>query len=149
MVNKMTNRILGVVGRDYRLVTNREALDRAIRCCQAVFPETEPGEWAARSTDAPSTGGHCLVGLAHRSSAFVFKFVAARDRLDAVVPFIRVTNSCNGQSELAPDIGFLRKVCKDGLILPRNPLPVSNSTARSGILANESLSRWPEVNCPI
>jgi hypothetical protein len=33
-------------------------------------------------------------------------------------PFIRVTNSYNGLRALAFDIGFFRKVCKNGLILP-------------------------------
>jgi hypothetical protein len=42
VVNCENNRVLGIVGRDYRLVTNREALDWAFDCCRTVFPETQP-----------------------------------------------------------------------------------------------------------
>lgn len=120
IVNKETNRVLGIVSRGYRLVTNREALDWAFQCCQAAFPETKPGEWEVKATDAPATGGHCFIDLVHNSTALDFEFVPAKDRPDAFGPFIRVTNSYNGLRELAFDIGFLRKVCKNGLILPKS-----------------------------
>jgi len=120
IVNKKTNRVLGVVSRGYRLVTNREALDWAYQCCQTTFPETKPGEWEVKATDAPGTGGHCFVDLVHNSAALDFQFVPAKDRPDAFGPFIRVTNSYNGLRALAFDIGFLRKVCKNGLILPKS-----------------------------
>lgn len=120
IVNKKTNRVLGVVSRGYRLVTNNEALDWAYHCCQTAFPETKPGEWEVKATDAPATGGHCFIDLVHNSSALDFEFVPAKDRPDAFGPFIRVTNSYNGLRALAFDIGFLRKVCKNGLILPES-----------------------------
>src|SRR5262249_6975269 len=41
-----------------------------------------------------------------------------KNRLDAYGPFIRVTNSYNGLRALAFDIGFYRKVCRNGLIVP-------------------------------
>ena len=120
IVNKKTNRVLGVVGRGYRLVTNHEALDWAYQCCQTAFPDTKPGEWEVKATDAPATGGHCFIDLVHNSTALDFQFVPAKDRPDAFGPFIRVTNSYNALRALAFDIGFLRKVCKNGLILPES-----------------------------
>jgi len=57
IVNRTTNRVLGVVSRGYRLVSNREALDMAHECCRTVFPETQPGEWDVNAVDAPSTAG--------------------------------------------------------------------------------------------
>ena len=56
IVNTKTSRVLGVVSRGYRLVTNHQALDWAYQCCQAVFPETKPGEWEVKASDAPGTG---------------------------------------------------------------------------------------------
>lgn len=120
IVKKNTNRVLGVVSRGYRLVTNREALDWAYQCCQTSFPETKPGEWEVKATDAPSTGGHCFIDLVHNSAALDFEFVPAKDRPDAFGPFIRVTNSYNGLRALAFDIGFFRKICRNGLILPES-----------------------------
>jgi len=118
IVNTRSGHVLGVVGRAYRLVTNREALEMASQCCLAVFPETKAGEWKAATVDAPTTAGYCRIDLVHNSTALDFSFVAAADRPEAFGPFIRVTNSYNGQRALTFDIGFYRKVCRNGLILP-------------------------------
>ncbi|HPC96466.1 MAG TPA: DUF932 domain-containing protein [Sedimentisphaerales bacterium] len=120
IVNCDSNRVVGVVSRGYRLVSNREALGMAYECCRTVFPETEPGEWEVRATDAPAGGGHCFIDMAHNSTKLDFKFVPAKDRPDAFGPFIRVTNSYNTLRALAFDIGFYRKVCSNGLILPES-----------------------------
>ena len=120
IVNRSSGRVLGVVSRGYRLVSNREALNMAHDCCRAVFPETKPGEWDVRATDAPASGGHCFIDLVHNSTALDFTFVPAKDRPDAFGPFVRVTNSYNGLRALGFDIGYYRKVCKNGLILPES-----------------------------
>jgi hypothetical protein len=117
IVNRTSGKVLGVVSRGYRLVSNREALSMAHDCCRAVFPDTKPGEWDVRATDAPASGGHCFIDLVHNSTVLDFTFVPAEDRPDAFGPFIRVTNSYNGLRALGFDIGYYRKVCKNGLIL--------------------------------
>jgi len=120
IVNGSNSRVLGVVSSTYRLVTNREALDLGFQCCRTVFPETRPSEWEVNATDAPSTGGHCAIDLKHNSTALDFSFVPATERPDVFGPFIRVTNSYNGLRALRFDIGFYRKVCKNGMILPES-----------------------------
>jgi Domain of unknown function (DUF932) len=87
-------------------------------CCRKVFPDTKDTEWEVKTSDGPATGGHCFIDLAHNSTALDFSIVPAQDPPDVFGPFIRVTNSYNGLRALAFDIGFLRKVCKNGLILP-------------------------------
>lgn len=118
LVNRNRNRVLGVVSRGYRLVSNQEALDLAYKCCRTVFPETLPGEWGVNAVDAPSTAGYCHIDLMHNSAALDFSVVPANQRPELFGPFIRVTNSFNGLRALRFDIGFYRKVCKNGLIVP-------------------------------
>ncbi len=118
IVNRASGRVVGIVSRGYRLVSNQEALDWAFQCCRTVFPETQAGEWQANHIDAPGTGGHCFIDLVHNSTALDFCFVPAEDRPDAFGPFIRVVNSYNGLRALAFDIGFYRKVCRNGMIIP-------------------------------
>jgi len=120
IVNAKTDRVLGVVGRGYRLVTNTKALEWAYQCCVTAFPETKPGEWSVNAGDAPQTGGHCFIDLTHNSTVLDFSTVQAKNRPDVFGPFIRVTNSYNGLRALAFDIGFYRKVCKNGMILPQS-----------------------------
>jgi hypothetical protein len=118
IVNMANLRVLGIVGRDYRLVTNREALDMAIRCSYEVFPETKPREWAVKAVDAPFSAGYCYFDLLHNSTSLDFQFVSPAQRPEAFGPFIRVTNSYNTLRALDFNIGFYRKVCLNGLILP-------------------------------
>jgi hypothetical protein len=118
IVNRNSRRVLGIVSRGYRLVTNQEALALANQCCRAVFPDTKPGEWAVEATDAPAPAGYCHIDLVHNSVALNFDFLPAAKRPEAFGPFIRVTNSYNGLRALSFAIGFHRKVCKNGLIVP-------------------------------
>jgi hypothetical protein len=118
IVDIASHRILGIVSRDYRLVTNREALEWAYECCRSVFPDTDGAEWDVSATDGPSTGGYCRIDLVHRTAALNFGDVRPGNRPEAFGPFIRVTNSYNGLRALAFDIGFYRKVCRNGLIAP-------------------------------
>jgi hypothetical protein len=118
IVNVATQRVLGIVGRGYRLVSNREALEWAHQCCRSVFPETSDVEWEVSATDAPSTGAYCRIDLVHRTARLDFGDVRAGARPEAFGPFIRVTNSYNTLRALAFDIGFYRKVCRNGLIAP-------------------------------
>lgn len=120
LINMKTGRVLGVVSRGYRLVTNKEALDWAHDCCTKAFPETKAAEWIVDASDAPQSGGHCFIDLKHKSAVLDFSLVSPDNRPDVFGPFIRVTNSYNGLRALTFDIGFYRKVCKNGLISPRS-----------------------------
>src|ERR1039458_9121901 len=99
IVNRNTSRVLGIVSRDYRLVSNQEALDMAHKCCEKVFPDTKPSEWDVKKTDAPNTGGYCHIDLVHNSNALdfraVFNAVPAAERPEVFGPLDRVTNSYN------------------------------------------------------
>lgn len=119
VVNMANHRAVGVVSSGYRLVTNREAVDAARQCCREVFPETQPSEWQVNAVDAPSTGGYCHIDLVHNTSALDFEYLLVGERPDVPEvfgPFIRVTNSYNGQRALAFSIGFFRKICKNGMV---------------------------------
>jgi Domain of unknown function (DUF932) len=113
IVDRASNRVLGIVGRAYRLVTNREALDWAFQCCEEVFQETNSSEWEVKYVDAPSTATYCRIDLVHNLATLNFE-----GALDVFGPFIRVTNSYNGLRALAFDIGFARKICTNGVIFP-------------------------------
>ena len=147
LVNAATRRVLGVVSREYRLVRNQEALEWGLRCCREVFPDTHSGEWVATAADGPSTGGHCHIDLTHNSAALDFAFVAPNNRPEAFGPFIRVTNSYNRLRALAFDVGFFRKVCKNGLILPQSVIRFRFNHMRrdikaiSFVVADPGLSR--------
>lgn len=117
VVDAEDDRVLGVVGDGYRLVTNEQALDWARRCGQAVFPRTSPSDWSVFSVDGPSSGSFCRIDVAHRQTVLNFAGQTPGVPRDAFGPFIRVTNSYNGQRALRFDIGLLRWICTNGMLI--------------------------------
>jgi hypothetical protein len=105
----------------------------ALRCCRAIFPEVGAAEWQVTGIDAPSTTGYCRIDLSHRTTALDFPFLLGRDRLEEYGPFVRVTNSYNGQRALAFDIGYCRKVCMNGLIVGKSIISFKFTHSRQQI----------------
>ena len=92
LVDADAGEVVGVVGNDYRLFTNREAIDLCREFCSQAFPDTYPAEWAFRAAHGPESRSwvsmdfsHCSSEI-HLGSAFPSEFFA---------PFVRVTNSYN------------------------------------------------------
>ncbi|MDE0628815.1 MAG: DUF932 domain-containing protein [Bryobacterales bacterium] len=125
IVHSNTGRVISVVGRGYQLVTNEQALEYGFQCCEVAFPDLPRDSWVVSAADAPSSGGHCHIDLTHSSAAIQFDWVAPGKRPDTYGPFVRLTNSYNRMRALRFDIGFMRKVCKNGMILPMSSIRFS------------------------
>ncbi|MCY4559674.1 MAG: DUF932 domain-containing protein [Chloroflexi bacterium] len=136
VVNVRSNEVLGVVGRDYRLVTNHEACTYARKCARAVFPDTVEDEWEIFAADAPQSRIYCHIDLRHTTGNLDFGYVMAGTREevpDTYGPYIRVTNSYNGQRALRFSIGCYRKVCENGLTAAGDIISFSFAHTRDNI----------------
>ena len=136
VVNVWSKEVLGVVGRDYRLVTNHEACTYARKCARAVFPNTVEDEWEIFSADAPQSRIYCHIDLRHMTGNLDFGYlmVGTREEVpDTYGPYIRVTNSYNGQRALRFSIGCYRKVCENGLTAPGDIISFSFAHTRDNI----------------
>lgn len=128
--------VLGVVGRDYHLVSNRKACEYARKCASAVFPETVEEEWEIFGADAPQSRTYCHIDLKHKTGKLDFDYVMVGTREevpDTYGPYIRVTNSYNGRRALKFTIGCYRKVCKNGMTAPGEVISFSYSHTRGDI----------------
>jgi hypothetical protein len=67
LVNKLTGLVLGVVSRDYRVVTNQEAVNLARDVCEKAFPGLSSVEWEAKRASAPSTLSYAFIDLMHKT----------------------------------------------------------------------------------
>ena len=136
VLNANTMDVLGVVGRDYHLVSNRKAIEYARKCASAVFEGTVEEEWEVLGADAPQSRTYCHIDLKHKTGKLDFDYVMVGTREevpDTYGPYIRVTNSYNGRRALKFAIGYYRKVCKNGMTAPGEVISFSFSHTRDDI----------------
>ncbi len=122
IVDSRDGHVFSVVSENYQLVTNRDALNYAYQCCEAAFPDIPSGAWRVSAADAPSTGSHCYIDLTEATSGIDFRAKSPDERPDMYGPFVRVTNSYNRTRALGISIGFMRKVCSNGMIIPQSSI---------------------------
>lgn len=117
LVNADTRRVLAVVNHSYNVILNRDALRLAEKCCIAAFPNTAPANWHVFSVEAPKSGGHCHIDLAHNGEVPAYDWTFARSAQDRYDPFIRVTNSYNGTRRFSIHFGLVRFKCTNGMVI--------------------------------
>lgn len=132
LINQRTDLVLGVVSRDYRVVTNQEAVDLARDVCQRAFPGLSPVEWEAKRAAAPRTLSYAFIDLMHRTHVLNYLGTEIGDN-DPYTPFLRVTNSFNGARALRFDIGFMRKHCSNGVIFEEEVATIKASHSREAL----------------
>lgn len=115
LLHAATGAVLGVVSRQYRVVTNQEAVGIAQDVCAQAFPGIAPMEWEPTRAAAPRTLSYSFIDLTHRTHVLNYMDVGG-SASDPFTPFLRVTNSFNGARALRFDIGFLRQHCSNGMI---------------------------------
>lgn len=134
--------VFAVVAQNYRLVTNKEAIDLAEICFGEVFKVLKAKEMAVFNVIMPKTRSFCHVDFVHPK--------ATNDYFDKDpwTPYLRVTNSYNRMFALNFDLGFCRGICKNGVIFGRKNIefkfyhsrtatdPVVKFKLRAGELAN-------------
>lgn len=132
LIHQGTGNVLGVVGRDYRVVTNREAVNLAQVVCGKAFPGLSSVEWEAKRAAAPRTLSYAHIDLMHRTH--VLNYMGSDiGQADPYTPFLRVTNSFNGARALRFDIGFMRKHCSNGVIFEEEVATIKASHSKEAL----------------
>jgi hypothetical protein len=99
-----------VVGKDYTLVTNKEAIELGRECFQRAFSQLAADEMEVFHIITPATRSFCHIDFTHRDGGFE---PWPEDRW---VPFLRITNSYNRTRVLSFHLGFCRWICTNGMI---------------------------------
>jgi len=132
LVNKLTGLVLGVVSRDYRVVTNQEAVNLARDVCEKAFPGLSSVEWEAKRAAAPRTLSYAFIDLMHKTHVLNY-WDSEIKKDDPFTPFLRVTNSFNGARALRFDIGFMRKHCSNGVIFEEEVATIKASHSKEAL----------------
>ena len=127
-----TGQVVGIVGKDYRIVTNLEALELCRKLCTQVFPDSTPAEWEL--SDASGTKNRSRVALDLKHKTHVMNLWDNPGGISEVhTPFLRVTNSYNGRRALRFDLGFMRKHCSNGVIFEEKVATVTAAHTKDAI----------------
>ncbi len=132
LIHQGTGNVIGVVSRDYRVVTNQEAVNLARDVCEKAFPGLSSVEWEAKRAAAPRTLSYAHIDHMHRTH--VLNFLGSDiGQADPYTPFLRVTNSFNGARALRFDIGFMRKHCSNGVIFEEEVATIKASHSKEAL----------------
>jgi hypothetical protein len=132
LVNKLTGLVLGVVSRDYRVVTNQEAVNLAQEVCEKAFPGLSSVEWEAKRAAAPRTLSYAFIDLVHKTHVLNYMGTGVGET-DPFTSFLRVTNSFNGARALRFDIGFMREHCSNGVIFEEEVATIKASHSKEAL----------------
>lgn len=127
IVNDKTQHALGVVNAGYRLVTNQEALTFAQKCASQLFGNVKAGDLEVFNAIAPERGWCCHVDLIHKGYEVNFL------KNEVYLPFVRMTNSYNGTRALRFDVGYCRKLCRNGVIFEKETIEFKFSHSEQAI----------------
>lgn len=114
VINMATGHALGVVSKEYKLITNEEAIKLGQKCCQELLGLEKADVLEVFNVSAPSTLSYCYIDLVHKG--FEMNLWDGSSEADIYLPYVRVTNSYNTCRALRFDIGFCRKICLNGTI---------------------------------
>lgn len=114
VINMETGNALGVVSRDYKLITNNDAIDLGRKCCQELLELENADALEIFNVIAPSTASYCHIDLVYKG--YEMNLFDSPTKPDIYFPIVRVTNSYNTTRALRFNIGFCRTICLNGTI---------------------------------
>ncbi|MEI6140102.1 MAG: DUF932 domain-containing protein [Mariniphaga sp.] len=116
VVNQSTGEILSVVGNNYKLITNKEALEMGKSLFAHLYPDVNPQEFIPYKVVGPMSKASVHIDLIHKDVNFnVWE-------QETWLPFLRTTNSYNRAYALGFEIGFVRKLCSNGVLFNKKTM---------------------------
>lgn len=121
VVNTKSKNIICIVTNNYNLITNQQALDMGKKAFKQLFPSIKTEELIPYKVISPKSKSYCFIDLIHKKVNFnVWE-------QETWLPFIRVINSYNRTYALTFELGFVRKVCSNGVIFDKKTIKVKYS----------------------
>jgi len=127
-----TGEMVGIVGKNYKIVTNKEACELCRRLCVQVLPASSPSEWTVCSAAGTRSRSRVTLDLRHKSHVMNLWGLPGGGS-ETYTPFLRVTNSYNGLRALRFDVGFMRKHCSNGMIFEEKVVTVKAAHTKQAI----------------
>lgn len=133
--------VLSVVTSDYRLVTNDEAYEigkRAFRSVFATAPVDVDRDMEVFRVHVAENRASCWIDLVHRKVNFnVWE-------QETWLPFLRIQNSYNKTSALTFELGFVRKLCSNGIIFKKEVIQYKRAHTKHKIPEDFAFPDMPD-----
>jgi hypothetical protein len=111
-----TGQIISIVSNNYRLIPNKEALKMGIDVFKQLFPFIDEKELIPFRVIAPKSLASVHIDLIHKDVNFSVW------EQETWLPFIRITNSYNRSYALSFEVGFVKKLCSNGVLFDKKTM---------------------------
>jgi len=116
VVNQSNGQIISIVGKNYQLISNEEAIEKGKEIFTQLYPKVNVNELIPYKVVAPHSKASAHIDLIHETVNF-----KVWDQ-EMWLPFLRTTNSYNRSVALSFEIGFVRKLCSNGVLFNKQSI---------------------------
>jgi len=116
IINQDNGDVLCVVTKDYKLITNEQALELGKECYKRIFNISDTKEFEVFNIITSSTKTICYIDVVKKG------YEVNIWKQEVYLPYIRITNSYNKTRALSFDLGFCRKLCDNGVIFEKEAI---------------------------
>ena len=116
VVNQSNGKIISIVGKNYQLVRNREAIEMGKQIFRQLYPDVRSDELIPYKVIAPQSLASVHIDLIHKDVNFSVW------EQETWLPFLRTTNSYNRSVALSFEVGFVRKLCSNGVLFNKKSM---------------------------
>lgn len=116
VVNQSNGQIISIVGKNYQLISNEKAIVMGKQIFTQLYPWVKADELIPYKVVAPNSKASAHIDLIHEAVDFKVW------QQEAWLPFLRTSNSYNRSIALSFEIGFVRKLCSNGVLFNKKSL---------------------------
>lgn len=119
VINQRDGTIVSIVGKNYRLIHNKEALDMGKHLFKLLYPLIKTDDLIPFKVISPQSLGSVQIDLIHKDVNFrVWE-------QETWLPFMRIFNSYNRVHALSFEIGFVRELCSNGMLFKKRTMIIN------------------------
>ena len=116
VVNQETGEILSIVSNNYNLITNEKAIEMGKQIFTQLYPHVNTTDLIPYKIVAPQSKASAHIDLISKNVDFSVW------EQESWLPYLRCTNSYNRTYALSFEIGFVRKLCSNGVLFNKKTM---------------------------
>jgi len=138
IINLDNGDVLCVVTKDYKLITNEQAIEFGKECYKRIFNIGNTEDFEVFNVITSSTKTICHIDIIQKG------YEVNIWKQEIYIPYIRITNSYNRTRALSFDLGFCRKLCDNGVIFEKEAIKFSFYHTKQIIKENIEFDMLPD-----